>query len=393
MPKKLSSILPWGIVALAALGITYFWISDNISHNELHEVHEEEHEEVVLLTQEQIDAAGIMIDFAQPGVLQKQLLSPGKIVLNADRIAHIYPKVSGIVKESRKNLGEKVKSYESIAVLESLEAAEIKATYLAALQKEKFAANLLQLEQNLHDKGHSIIQEYETSLNTYAEAHLALEVSRQKLFAFGLTHSEITNLPNTDPSKLRFYELRAPFEGNILSRHITIGELLSTSSEVYTIGDLSKLWVEISLYPKSMQQLTKGQPVTIRDISGRSGKAELLYIGSAIDEGTQRIQAIALLDNTGGQWQPGTFITAEIATEAIPVAIAISQESVQKIDGQECAFIVKDGGFEIRPIKTGRFDEKYIEVITGIDEGEKYAATNSFLLKADHEKDEAEHMH
>jgi len=393
MPKKISSLLPWGIVGIAALALIYFWIADTHSHVEELDDHDHEHEEIVLLTQEQIDAAGIKIDSAKPGILQKQLLSPGKIVLNADRIAHIYPKVGGIVKESRKNLGEKVKTLEAMAVLESQEAAEIKSAYLAALQKEKYTSNLLQLEQNLHDKGHSVLQEYVSSLNDSAEANLALEVTKQKLLAFGLTQTEIANLPNADPAKLRFYELRAPFEGNILNRHITIGELLSTASEVYTIGDLSKLWVEISLYPKNLQQLTKGQPVTIRDISGRNGQAELLYIGSAIDEETQRVQAVALLDNSEGLWQPGTFITAEIATEAVPVTIAISQESVQKIDGQECAFIVMEGGFEIRPIKTGRFDEKNIEVVSGIDEGEKYAATNSFLLKADHEKDEAEHMH
>ncbi len=393
MPKKISSILPWAIVAITALGLAYFWTSNKGVDEEEHHDHEDEHEEVVLLTPEQIDAAGIRIETAKPGFLQKKIISPGKIVLNADRIAHIYPKVSGIVKEARKNLGEKVKSYESIAVLESQEAAEIKSNYLSALQKEKYTLTMLQYEQNLFDKGHSVLQEYEGSLNGYAEAHLALEVAKQKLYAFGLTQTEITNIANSDPSKLRFYELRAPFEGSILNRHITVGELLSTSSEVYTIGDLSKLWVEISLYPTSLQDLSKGQLVTIKDISGRNGNAELLYIGSAIDEETQRVQAIALLDNNDGKWQSGTYVTAEIATETIPIAISICQEAVQKIDGQDCAFIATERGFDIRPIKIGRSDEQYVEVVSGIEENENYAANKSFLLKADHEKDEAEHMH
>lgn len=393
MPKNISSTLLWSVVATALLGISYLWINDSVQHEAEDDDHQDITEEIVLLTPDQITASGIFIDSAKAGILQKKINSPGKVILNADRIAHLYPKVGGVAKESRKNLGEKVKSFETLAVLESQEAAEIKSNYLAALQKEKYALTVLQMEQTLYDKGHAVISEYESSLNNYSEAHLALEVSKQKLFAFGLTQTEISNLPHTDPAKLRFYELRAPFEGSILSRHIALGEYISPSQEVYIMGDLSKLWVEISLYPQASQELSKGQPIEIRDISGRRGHAELLYLGSAINDETQRIQAIASLDNTEGLWQPGTFITAEIATTLIPVSLAVTQESIQKMDGQDCIFVSNEQGFEIRPVKIGRFDDHQIEILAGINEGEQYASKNSFLLKAEHEKNEAEHMH
>ena len=393
MPKKIPSILPWSVVALAALALTFFWLTDTKQDEHDDHDHDHEHEEVITLNPQQIEAAGIRIQAAQAGQLQEHVMSPGKIILNADRIAHIYPKVSGVAKEVRKNLGESVKGFETIALLESQEAATIKAAYLAALQKEKYSLTMLQLEQNLSDKGVSVLQEYETSLNKYEKARLALEVSKQNLYALGLTQREIENLPKAEASTLRFYELRAPFEGNILTRHITIGELLSPSSEVYTIGDMSKLWVEISLYPQNLPKLSKGQNIALRDMNGRTGEAELLYMGSAIDEDTRRIQAIALLDNSEGQWQPGTFVTVTIASDTVSVPLAISKDAVQKMDGQDCAFIVNETGFEIRPIKIGRTDGSIIEVLSGIAEGEHYAASNSFLLKAEHEKDEAEHMH
>lgn len=393
MPKKISTIYIWSGVALAALALTFFWIADSKPHSEEDHDHHEEHEEFILLTPEQIDSAGIKIESAKAGLLQEVITSPGKIVLNADRIAHIYPKVSGTAKETRKNLGEEVKGFESLALLESQEVAAIKIAYLAALQEEKYALTLLKLEQNLHDKGLSVIQEYETSVNNYEKAHLAVTIARQNLYSLGFTQNEIADLPTADVSTLCCYDLRAPFDGNILSRHITIGELISPTSEIYTIADLNKLWVEVSLYPQRLPLPEKGQSIELRDTNGRTGKAELLFIGSTIDEDTRRIQAIALLENSDGQWQPGTFVTATIATAAIPVPLAISREAVQKIDGQECAFIAKETGFEIRPIKTGRSDDNTIEVLSGIEEGERYAATNSFILKADHEKDEAEHMH
>lgn len=394
MAKNNSTIFIWSGVALAALALAYFWNADSESHsNEEHDPHHEEHEEFIVLSPEQIEAAGIKIEPAKEGILQEQITSPGKIVLNADRIAHIYPKVSGTAKETHKNLGEEVKTSESLALLESQEIAALKIAYLTALQEEKYALTLLQLEQNLHNKGLSVLQEYESSVNNYEKAHLAVTIAKQSLLSLGMTEYEIKNLPTTDISTLCCYELYAPFNGNILSRHITIGELLSPASEIYSIADLSNLWVEISLYPQRMSLPEKGQPIELRDTNGRIGKAELLYIGSTIDEETRRIQAIAILDNREGQWQPGTFVTATITTSAIPVPLAITKESIQKIDGQECAFIATETGFEIRPIKTGRSDENMIEIVSGMENGERYAATNSFILKAEHEKDEAEHMH
>ncbi|MBA3237776.1 MAG: efflux RND transporter periplasmic adaptor subunit [Parachlamydiaceae bacterium] len=395
MAKKISSKYIWsGVAAVAASALTFFWISDSNQHvHDDHDHHHEEHEEFIVLSPEQINSAGIKIESAQAGKLQELITSPGKIVLNADRIAHIYPKVSGTAKFTRKNLGESVKDFESLALLESQEVAAIKIAYLTALQEEKYALKLLELEKKLHDKGLGVLQEYENSINTYEKARLAVTISRQSLLSLGLSHDEIAKLPTADVSTLCCYELRAPFNGNILHRHITVGELISPTSEIYTIADLSNLWVEISLYPQRLPLPEKGQPILLRDTNGRTANAELLYIGSSIDEDTRRIQAIALLENADGQWQPGTYVTATIATTAIPVPLAISRESVQKIDGQECAFIAKETGFEIRPITTGRSDDNTIEVISGIEKGERYAATNSFILKAEHEKDEAEHMH
>ena len=167
---------------------------------------------------------------------------------------------------------------------------------------------------------------------------------------------------------------------------------LNTGSEVFEIADLSTLWVEISLYPRDGISLQSGSPVQIIDTSGRTAIASLQYIGSTIDPETRRVKAIAEIDNQSGEWQPGTFVKAIITTKKIPVDLAITQ-AVQKIDGEPCCFIATDEGFEIRPIQIGRSDDMYVEVIEGIISGERYAATHSFLLKADHEKDEAEHMH
>jgi len=391
-----NKINPLALLAISALGaiIVYvLWTTDLSQNHHAENEEEQEHEEFIVLTPEQMQAAGIEIQTAAPGKIQKIIHSPGKIVLNADAIAHIHPKVAGIAASVRKNLGENVKEGELLAVLESREIAETKTAYITALKKQQLAETVLQQEQNLKDKHISSLQDYQNTVSASDSARLELELAKQHLQALGLTDIDIAALPDADPSMLRMYEIRSPFKGTVLSRHITNGELLQIEDEVFVIADLNKLWVEISLYPQDLQDMRKGQTIQITDSNGRNGKAELLYKSPIIDDDTRRAKAIALLDNSKGEWNPGTFVTANSGAETIAIPLLITKEAVQKVDGEDCAFIMTDSGFEIRPIKLGRSDGKCYEVLSGMEAGESYAAKNTFLLKAEHEKDEAEHMH
>ena len=97
------------------------------------------------------NAAGITLQKAQVGQLQKEIVTPGKITLNEDLIAHIHPKVEGVVHDVRKNLGESVERDEVLATLESREIAEAKTGYLTALKKAEQAKTLLGQESNLYE--------------------------------------------------------------------------------------------------------------------------------------------------------------------------------------------------------------------------------------------------
>ena len=79
-------------------------------------------------------------------------------------------------------------------------------------------------------------------------------------------------------------------------------------------------------------------------------------------------------------------------TDPERAAIAIPKEAIQKIDNEECVFVAKEQGFEIRPIKTGRNDESQVEILSGLSPEEPYASSNTFILKAEHGKDEAQHI-
>ncbi len=391
MLNKIANITILCLSSLAIVAAFLFWKVDEGQDHDEHE-HEHEHEEVIVISDEQRDAAGITIQNAQAGTLQKLIVSHGKISLNEDRIAHVHPKVEGIAKDVKKNLGESVHFGEVIATLESREIAEAKTTYLTALKKAEQTASLLKQENNLYEKGVSSLHDYQTAFHSSGEALLNLELAKQKLQILGMLETEISALPNADISHLRIYQIKAPLQGTILSRHITTGELLKTDSEAYIISDLSNLWVDISFYPQDLPYVAKGQTIEIADSNGHQGSATILYLSPVIDDDTRRAKAIASLDNSDGLWHPGTFVTATTGAESIPIALTITKEAVQNIDGEDCIFIQNANGFEVRPIKVGRCDGKNWEVLSGIEPNESYASKNTFLLKADHKKDEAEHM-
>lgn len=390
MFKNIKSTLVFGLLLCGLIAAYIFWqVEEHEDHDHDHHDHDEA---IVFLTPDQIEQAAIEIREAQPGVVSQVICAPAKLVWNGNEIAHVYPQPGGIAKRPHKNLGDTVTAGESLASAESGEIAEVKAAYLTSLKKEKIAMALLKQEKNLQDQGIGALQEYQNAASAAAEARMTSELARQKLYALGLTTDEVINLPAQSSADLRMYEIKAPIDGKIIFRDFISGNPLKADSKVFIIGDLDSLWAELKAAPHELAQLEIGQPIMIKDGSGNTAMANLLYIDTMVDEDTGRVKAIAQLDNIENKWLPGTFVTATAVIKETPVALVIAKEAVQKVDGQDCAFIVMPEGFEVRPVNLGRRDEQFIEVLSGIAPGENYAATKTFLLKADYGKDEAEHI-
>ena len=181
--------------------------------------------------------------------------------------------------------------------------------------------------------------------------------------------------------------------GTVLHRHATQGELLSAEQEAFIIANLDHLWVEVFIYPQDQSQVRKCSHIRLQALDGKEGAAEIVYLNPVIDDDTRKSKAIALLDNSEREWNPGSYVTIEIDTDKLPAPLVINKEAIQNIEGSSCVFVEAENGFEIRPVETGRCDGKRTEILSGVSKGEKVATTNTFLLKADHLKNEAEHEH
>ena len=202
----------------------------------------------------------------QSGTIARKIIVPGTIVPEADRIAHVAVKLSSIVAELRKNIGDPVEKNEVVAVLESREVADAKSEYLAARLTNELQQDLFERDKALWEKKISSEQQFLRSRNEAARAKMRNDIARQKLFALGLTETEIAGLPNQPEALLRRQEVRSPIAGSVVERKVELGVAVgrdNLETELFVIADLGRVWVELAVSPEDVSQVRIGQTVSV----------------------------------------------------------------------------------------------------------------------------------
>lgn len=351
------------------------------------EPHQDEHgheeEGVVKLNADQIKAAGITVTKIGQGGLAKEVSVPGRIITAADRMAKVVPRVGGIVIEAKKNLGDAVEKGEILALIESREVAEAIAEHQAAKESKELTNTIYLREKEYWEKRVIPQKNYLDAQNDLQEANINLNLTKQKLQALG---------HDGDANNTRFDRLKSPLAGRIIARELTLGEYVDGTHEAFTVADLSVLWVEIAVAPNDLPFVSEGQAVAI-SAGVKKAEGKLIFLSPAIDPETRTAKAIVELDNAKGEWRPGEFANAAIATASHEASITIPKDAVQNIEGQNVVFVQTAEGFEKRLVSLGREDSRNAEIISGLKAGESIAASGTFTLKAELGKSEAEHSH
>ncbi len=337
--------------------------------------------------------AGIELRSAGPARIRTTLQLQGEIQFNQDRVAHVVPRLSGVVVNTGKNLGDQVKKGDLLAVLESRTLADFKSEHLAAQTRLEMARGTFDREKRLWEEKISAQQDYLASRQALAEAEIAYRNVEQKLLALGIAHVALMR-GNGDGDGLTRYEIRAPIDGVVIEKHLAIGEAVKEDASIFTIADLSTVWAEMTIYPKDLGSVRLGQAVTVR-ASALNTQAEgrVAYVGSLIGEQTRSAKARVTLPNPAHSWRPGLFVSVDLVQDETEVPVAVSVDAIQTYRDWKVVFGRFGELFEARPVKLGRSDGKSVEVLSGLAPGVVYAATNSFVLKADLGKSGASHDH
>ncbi len=158
---------------------------------------------------------------------------------------------------------------------------------------------------------------------------------------------------------------------------------MDTSNEVFTLADLSSVWVDIRVYQKDLHHVHAGQLVRISP-GGSLDRAEgiISFVAPIVDEKTRTALARVVLPNPDGKWRPGLFVSAEIAIETESAVPVVPKSAIQRIGEEPVVFVDAADGLRSVPVSLGRSNASHVEVLSGLAAGQRYVTEGAFELKA-----------
>lgn len=338
----------------------------------------------VHLNDEQIAVAGIELATVQTRTLNRSLNLPGEIRFDEDRTAHLVPRAAGVVESVAVSLGQHVKAGELLAVIASPQVSEQRSELAASQRRLALARSTLAREKDLWQEGISAEQDYLQARQALQEAEIAEANARQKISA--LSGSVVLAGGNR-------YELRAPFAGQVVEKHLVPGEVVSESSAAFTLSDLSKVWATFGVAPRDLASVQAGMPVQVvaSDLGEQVG-GTITHVGSLLGEQTRTATVRVTLDNPRGAWRPGLFVAVQVPTERLAEALAVPEQALQTLEDKPVVFVRTADGFLAQPVQTGVSADGFVQV-SGLQAGQQVAAQGSFILKSELGKASAEHSH
>jgi cobalt-zinc-cadmium efflux system membrane fusion protein len=347
-----------------------------------------EKEEMIALSDAQLKAAGVTLAAAAPAAIKVAITLPGEIRFNEDRTAHVVPKLAGVVTSVHAELGQNVKQGQVLAVIASSGLSEQRSELLSAQRRFALASTTFEREQRLWQDKISAEQDYLQAKQAMHEAEIAVRNARQKIDALG------TGAAADASGNLNRLELRAPFDGVVMEKHLALGEAVKEDANVFTISDLSSVWAELAVPPKDLNRVRVGETVTVKASAFEAqASGKITYVGSLLGEQTRTAKARVALANPDRSWRPGLFVNVEVLSGQADAAVAVSTEAIQTVEDKPAVFVKVAGGFRAQPVVVGRSDGKLTEVLQGLQAGASYASAGSFVLKAELGKNSAEHAH
>ncbi|MEI8573862.1 efflux RND transporter periplasmic adaptor subunit [Methylomonas sp. LW13] len=342
--------------------------------------------EFVALTDQQIAETGISIQTAGAAHIKSLTTLPGEIRFNEDKTSHVVPRLAGVVEHVSANLGQQVKKGQVIAVIASTALSEQRSELLSAQKRLELARNTFAREKHLWEAKISAEQDYLQAQQAMREMEIAVQNAQQKLIALGASPTV-----SASDGPLNRYEIRAPFDGMVVEKHIALGEAVKEDTSIFTISDLSTVWADIIVSANDLNLVRVGAKVSIKATAlDSTASGAVSYVGSLMGEQTRTATARVTLDNPDMVWRPGLFITVGLVAKETEVPVAVSTEAIQTVNDKSTILARVPGGFIAQPVTTGLTDGKVTEIVSGLKPGAEYAVNGSFIVKAELSKKNAE---
>ena len=361
--------------------------ADEDEHSESVEVH---------LNANQISELGIVVSAVTNGAVDGILELPAEVGFDQNHLAHVTPRVSGIVRSVAVAEGDRVEAGDVLAVLNSRPLADAKASYLSARARLDLAESSFEREERLWERQISAEQDFLAARRALEEARIEVRSAGQQLDALGVDVSTLPRMVASSDVSLTRYELAAPISGTIIERHAVLGEVLEEGAQppAFIVADTDSVWVDAAVYGADLGRIRAGAPVSIDPgDGGQPIESSIDFVSPQIGERTRTGRARIVIDNPGDRLRPGMFVTVFAAASDAQPTVRVPVTALQTVEGETVVFVRTSDGFEVREVRLGRRSDRYAEILSGVSLGEMIATTQSFSLKAELQKGEFDDGH
>ena len=364
----LSALMPLALTACGS-GETK---ADNMAGMEMGTTEQPADRQTVTLSAQQIADAGIEVARPSIGGIAGTIELPGLIEGDPQGVQIVSATIGGRIVALTRNLGQTIRTGDTLAVIESREAASLNAEVEAARARAGLAQSNLRREQRLFAERVSPEQDLVAARTAATEANIALRLARQQLGATGGGGGALNRIA-----------MRSPIAGQVIARPAVLGQAVDANAELYRVANLGRVTVQASLPPAEAGRVRPGLRVEVT-AAGRRQEGRVTFVSPVLDERTRLVQVIVSLDNRGGIWRVGEPVTAAIMLPSSGNrSVAVPSTAVQSVENRTVVFVRTPTGFRAVPVATGRRDGDRVVVAAGLTGAERIATTNSFTLKAE----------
>jgi cobalt-zinc-cadmium efflux system membrane fusion protein len=313
----------------------------------------------------------------------------GSINYDPNLVSHIGSRTEGRILELRADIGQRVSAGQPLALLESPEVGQVRSEERQAETLLKIAQENYGREQRLEEQGIASRKELLDSRADLTRAESALQSAQERLRVLGAGHGEGGQ-----------FAITAPFAGAVVQRDANRGEMASPSDQLFTVADLSRVWVELNIFERDLARVVVGQSVAV-GVSAYSGErfpGRIVYVGAILDTATRTVRARVEVPNRDGRLRPGMFATAAIQIAGKGLSqVAVIRDALQEVEGKQVVFVpgTKPGEFRSQAVEPGDMvDGNRVIILAGLKSGDSVVVSGAFLLRSELAKSEiGEHGH
>ena len=345
---------------------------------------------VVTLTPEATERAGVVLATVTEGRAGSALRLPGVVEANAYKQVAVTPLVGGRVTRVLAELGQSVRAGQPLAEVFSPEVAEAETRFVSTRAELDAHERELQRTERLVEIGSASRQELERLHAEHTAKLTALETARSRLQLLGLSAAAISNLgPGKDVDTVTM--VPAPIAGVITERGANPGLNVETTTKLFTVVDLSTVWVVADAYEKDFARVHVGAPasMTTKAFPGAVLRGRVNYIDPQVNADTRTAKIRVQVQNPRQELRLGMFADVSIDAASESTVALIPRTAAQNVGNRTVVYLAdtkQPGRFVEREVRLGDRTGNDVAVVSGVQPGDTIVADGSFAIRAERDR-------